>query len=169
MAERTSSVNLTTPGRPASAPGGRPARALRALLARPDLSPGMLAVTLTARLASVGLLGWIGWVHWRLWQLGYRDIRIDGPFFLIDAIAAVVLAVVLLAWPRPLAGLVAAAFTASTIGALVISLWVGLFGFHESIQASFVVEALVLESIAFVTLIAWTVIALTRSRTTATT
>ena len=56
------------------------------------------------------------------------------------------LAVALLAWPRPLIGLVSAGFIASTILALVISLTVGLFGFNESISANYVVEALVLES-----------------------
>ena len=102
-------------------------------------------------------------MHWYLWQIGYRDIPTNGPFFLVDAIAAVVLALVLLAWPRPLAGLAAAGFTASTIGALVISLSVRLFGFRESISAAYVVQALVLESVAVVTLAAWTVIALTRT------
>ena len=48
---------------------------------------------------------------------------------------------------------------ASTILALVISLSVGLFGFNESINANYVVEALVLESIAVVVLGAWTIIA----------
>lgn len=116
-------------------------------------------VALVLRMASVGLLAWIGAVHWVLWHDGYRYIHIDGPFFLVDAIAAVLLAVVLLAWPRPLIGLLSAGFTASTILALVISLSVGLFGFHEQIQASYVVEALVLESVALVVLLAWTVIA----------
>jgi hypothetical protein len=53
---------------------------------------------------------------------------------------------------------VAAAFTASTIAALVISVTVGLFGFHESITASFVVLALVIESVAALILAAWTAV-----------
>jgi len=67
---------------------------------------------------------------------GYRQIPVDGPFFLLDAAAGFALAAVLLVWPRPLAGLIAAGFTASTIGALAVSLSVGLFGFNESIHAS---------------------------------
>ncbi len=52
----------------------------------------------------------------------------------------------------------AAGYTASTIGALVISLTVGLFGFHESIHASFVVESLVIEGITVLALTGWTVL-----------
>lgn len=133
---------------------------------RPELRQrgSMFAVALVLRLAGVGLLAWIGWVHWVLWMAppggqGYKFIPTDGPFFVIDAIAGVVLAVLLLAWPRPLAGLLGAGFTASTIGALVISLSVGLFGFHEHISAYYVVLALTVESIALVVLLAWTVIA----------
>lgn len=121
---------------------------------------GLFITALVLRVAGAVLLGWIGYIHWYLWQReGYKFIPTNGPLFLVDAIAAVVLALLLLAWARPLAGLLAAGFTASTIGALVISLSVGLFGFHEFLSAYFVGESLVLESIALVILAAWTVIA----------
>ncbi len=129
---------------------------------RPDLSPRgrLFIVALVLRIAGAALLGWIGWMHWVLWQQeGYKHIPTSGPFFLVDAIAAVLLAIALLAWPRPLIGLASAGFTASTILALVISLTVGLFGFNESMSANYVVEALVLECVAVVILLAWTVIA----------
>ena len=64
----------------------------------------------------------------------------------------------LLTWPRPLAGLLAAGYTASTLGALIISLSVGLFGFKESISASYVTETLTIESITILALIIWTVL-----------
>ncbi len=130
-------------------------------LRRPELSQrgSLPAVTLVLRLVAAGLLGWIGWVHWFLWHEGYKYLPSNGPFFLADAIVAAAFAVVLLVWPRPLAGLLAAGFTASTIGALVISLSVGLFGFNESIHASYVVQALVLESVAVIILAAWTLLA----------
>jgi len=168
MAERTS-VGRTGFGR---AGGGLSNVLLLASVRRPDLRRPDLRqpdlrrrgnafyAALVLRLAGVGLLAWIGWVHWILWQNeGYKSIPTDGPFFLIDAIAGVALAVLLLAWPRPLAGLLSAGFTASTILALVISLWVGLFGFKEFISAHYVVLALVIESIALVILLAWTVFA----------
>ena len=166
MVQRTSGTNAASdrPGRAGrNGLAGWLANALLLIsVRRPDLRRGgnLFAVALVVRLAAAALLGWIGWVHWVLWQQeGYKFIPTSGPFFLVDAIAAVVLAVLLLAWPRPLVGLVSAGFTASTILALVISLTVGLFGFNESISANYVVEALVLESVALVILLAWTVIA----------
>ena len=100
------------------------------------------AAELILRLAGVAALAWIGYLHLHLWLEGYRQIPADGPLFLLDAVAGFVLAAVLLAWPRPLAGLLAAGFTAATLGALVISLSVGLLGFDESMSASFVRSSL---------------------------
>ena len=129
--------------------------------ARPQLAPrrNLYLATVAMRIVSAGLLAWIGYIHYHLWQTGYKFIPTNGPFFLVDAIAAVVLAVAMLIWARPLTGLLAAGFTVGTIAALVISLTVGLFGFNESIHASFVVESLILESITAIVLAIWTVIA----------
>jgi hypothetical protein len=118
---------------------------------------GHPALTLL-RLGCVALLAWIGYIHLHLWQEGYRHIPTNGPLFLVDALAGFVLAAVLLTWPRPLAGLLAAGYTASTLGALIISLSVGLFGFKESISASYVTETLTIESITVLALIIWTVL-----------
>ena len=143
--------------------GGQPRRLagmLGMLSRRPDLSErrGLFQIALVLRIAAAGLLGWIGYIHWHLWQEGYKFLPTNGPLFLVDAIAAVLLGLVLLAWPRPLGGLLATGFSVATIGALVISLSVGLFGFQESIHASFVVQSLILESIAAIILATWTVI-----------
>jgi hypothetical protein len=51
----------------------------------------------------------------------------------------------------------AAGYTASTLGALLISLSVGLFGFRESISASYVTESLTIETITVLALITWTI------------
>jgi len=151
-----------------AAPGGRGRGPLSDLAfgalsrRRPDLGRGtrLFVPALLLRLAGAGLLAWIGWVHWVLYHYeGYHFIPTDGPFFLIDAIAGVVLAVVLLAWPRPLAGLVSAGFTAGTILALLVALTVGLFGFPETLSAHYVVLALVVESVALLVLLAWTLLA----------
>lgn len=155
MAERASITE-------SAARSGRGAGLLRLVSRRrPELSQrgGRTVAGLVLRLAAAALLGWIGYVHWLLWHEGYQHIPTNGPFFLADAIVAIGFAVLLLAWPRPLVGLLAVGFIASTIGALVISLAVGLFGFQESIHASYVVESLVLESLAVVLLIIWTTFA----------
>jgi hypothetical protein len=128
---------------------------------RPKLtgSGGHPVAALLLRLGCVALLAWIGYIHLHLWQEGYRHIPTNGPLFLLDAVAGFILAAVLLAWPRPLAGLLAASYTLSTLGALLISLTVGLFGFRESISASYVVQSLTIETITVLALIGWTALA----------
>jgi hypothetical protein len=116
------------------------------------------AAALLLRLGCAALLVWIGYIHLHLWLEGYRHIPVNGPLFLLDAIAGFALAAVLLACPRPLAGLLAAGYTAATLGALLISLGVGLFGFRESISASYVTETLVIETITVLALLGWTVL-----------
>jgi hypothetical protein len=134
---------------------------------RPQIKVRFVAVylavyisTVLLRLAGIGLLIWVAVIHLHLWSEGYRHIPTDGPLFLADAIAGFVLAVVLLVWPRALVGLLGTGFMAATLAALIVSINVGLFGFHESIHASFVVESILLESIGAITLLAWTVIVL---------
>src|SRR5215831_1123739 len=99
MANQTSEWRT---GRPST---WRSALSLAAASVRP---PGLrqrgnlFYVALVLQLAGVGLLAWIGWVHWVLWHYqGYHFIPTDGPFFLVDAIAGGVLAVVLVTWARP--------------------------------------------------------------------
>ena len=125
----------------------------------PSGPPGRRVAALLLRLACVALLAWIGYIHLHLWLEGYRQIPTDGPLFLLDAIAAFLLAAILLVWPAPLAGLFAAGYTASTIGALLISLTVGLFGFRESISASYVTQSLAIETITVLALASWTILA----------
>jgi hypothetical protein len=122
-------------------------------------SPGGRAIALLLRLGCTALLAWIGYIHLHLWLEGYRHIPTNGPLFLLDAAAGFILAAVVLAWPRPLAGLLAAGYTAATLGALLISLSVGLFGFQESISASYVTESLIIETITVLALFTWTVLA----------
>ena len=111
-------------------------------------------------LAGAGLLVWVAAIHVDLWSEGYRHIPTNGPLFLADAIGGFALAAMLLVWPRPLAGLLGTGFMVSTLAALILSINVGLFGFQESIRASFVVESILLESIGAGALLAWTVIVL---------
>jgi hypothetical protein len=134
----------------------------RATLREPDLrqNGALSLLDLALRVSAAGLLIWIGYIHFLLWHEGYKYLPTSGPFFLVDAIAAVVLEIVLLAWPRVVVGIVSAGFVAGTIAALLISLWVGLFGFHESMSASFVVQSLWIESVTVVLLVAWSLIAL---------
>jgi hypothetical protein len=124
----------------------------------PPARGGRRAAALLLRLACVGLLAWIGYLHLHLWLEGYRQIPTDGPLFLLDALAGFALAALLLAWAAPLTGLAAAGYAAATLGALLVSLTVGLFGFRESISASYVTQSLALEAITVLALLSWTLL-----------
>ena len=102
-------------------------------------------VVLVLRLASVGLLTGVGWIHLHLWQIGYRHIPSIGPLFLSAAIGALVLAAALLLRPSRLLGLLAVGLALGIVAGLVLSVNVGLFGFTESLRASFVIESIALE------------------------
>jgi hypothetical protein len=154
----------STMTKPAGQQAGRRTGVLALLSpARPQLAQrrGLYLATVAMRIISAVLLAWIGYIHWHLWQEGYKFIHISGPLFLVDGIAGVVFAVAILAWARPITGFLAAGFNVVTIAGLVISLAVGLFGFHESIHAAYVVESLIMESLAAIILGTWTVIAAT--------
>jgi hypothetical protein len=138
----------------------RPAALVRAAFSvrKPAAGQGIRQVVRPLlRAAAVAILAWMGAVHLHLWLDGYRYIpHAVGPSFLADAIGAFALAAVLAVYGRPLTGLAAAGFTAATLGALLVSLTIGLFGFAESIHASYVVQTLVLESVNVIVLLAWT-------------
>ena len=71
---------------------------------------------------------------------------------------AFLLAATLIVLPRPVIGLLGAGFLIAAIGALVISINIGLFGFKESGSASFVMVSLVIESIGAVGLMIWAIL-----------
>ena len=125
------------------------------------------AAALLLRLTCAALLAWIGYLHLHRGTEGYRHIPVDGPLFPLYAVAGFALAAALLAWPRPLTGLLAAGYTAGTLGALIISLTVGLFGFKESISASYVTQSLAIETITLLALLGWTVLTAATPRSSA--
>jgi hypothetical protein len=78
-------------------------------------------------------------IHLYLWVVGYRDIDGVGPLFLLDAAAAVVLGLGVLVTRRRWLGAVAvlgALLQVGTLGGLILSVWVGIFGFVESTSAA---------------------------------
>lgn len=107
------------------------------------------AATLVLRLAGAGLTAAMAAIHLRLWAEGYRDLATIGPLFLINGVVGILLALALLVAPvrglGPIAA-VTALFTAGTLGALVLSLTAGLFGFNEYIDAELVRPTLYVET-----------------------
>jgi hypothetical protein len=111
---------------------------------------GRTVLLVGLRILGAALLVGMGWIHFYLWQDdGYSTVSIIGPLFLVNAIVGVVLAVAVLGTPNRFLALVSglsALFTLGTLGALLLSLTVGLFGFTESSAAPLFRSTLWVES-----------------------
>ena len=92
-----------------------------------------------------------GAIHLDLYLTGYRTIPTIGPLFLLQVIAAFVLAVAILATGSWLADAAGAGFAVSVLGGYLLSLWVGLFGFTE-VRTTAGIWAGILDVVAFATL-----------------
>lgn len=116
-------------------------------------SVAMLAV----RILGALLLATTGAIHLYLYLHGYRTTEIIGPMFLLNVVLAGIAAVLMLVTPRRWLGWTALAgglLELGTLAALVVSLTVGLFGFHESTRAPLVGSTIVVESAGTVVLLA---------------
>lgn len=93
-----------------------------------------------------------GAVHLKLWWFdGFRDISVIGPAFLVNAVAGLVIAVLLLTWRHWVPAFLAAGFGASTLGAFIISTTpAGLFGVHERWEGVYVIIAAISEVVCLV-------------------
>ena len=70
-----------------------------------------------------------GVVHYKLWLDGQRNIDIVGPAFLVNAVAGVVIGVLLLVWQHWVPLFLAFGFGLSTLVAFVVATTpLGLFG-----------------------------------------
>jgi hypothetical protein len=116
---------------------------------------------ITAGRLGLNLLVWAGGamlaasgvLHFHLWSSeGYRHIPTIGPLFLAQAIICVVLAIAAAFFRKLVLVAGAAGLAISSIGALLISIWWGLFGWQESSGAPYVGMAFAVEAIAGVLL-----------------
>jgi predicted lipoprotein with Yx(FWY)xxD motif len=82
-------------------------------------------------IAGAALLVASGAIHLDLYLTGYRTIPTIGPLFLLQVIAAFVLAAAILVTGNWLVDAAGAGFAVSVLGGYLLSLWVGLFGFTE--------------------------------------
>ena len=124
-------------------------------------------LTLSVRVVGAAMLVGTGWIHLDLWLDGYRGIDWIGPLFLANAVLAGLAAVAVLATPArwlPWIALLAGLLEIGTLGGLVLSLTVGLFGFSESFSARLVVPTIVVESVGFLVLVGYAGYALSRQR-----
>jgi hypothetical protein len=106
------------------------------------------ALAAALRVVGAALLGTMAGIHLHLYNLGFRSVPKIGPSFMLNAVLGAVFAVALLVTPRrwlALASLAGAGLLAGTLAALVISLTVGLFDFHETLQAPLIWPTIAVE------------------------
>jgi predicted lipoprotein with Yx(FWY)xxD motif len=89
------------------------------------------ALNVFGRLIGAGLLAATGAIHLDLYLTGYRTVPTIGILFLLQVIAAFVLALAVLALRNRLVAAAGALLFAGTLGGYLLSIWVGLFGFRE--------------------------------------
>jgi hypothetical protein len=114
--------------------------------------------------AGAALMVWSAVIHLQLWSDGYRDISVIGPLFLAQGIGAIVIAAFLAALRR-LVLLVAGAVTlvATAVG-LLLSVYISLFGYTESLAVPNAKSSLVVEFAGAAVLVAAAAILLIAGR-----
>jgi uncharacterized membrane protein YphA (DoxX/SURF4 family) len=88
-------------------------------------------------------------VHLIEWFSGVRNQSI-GPLFLVNVVAGVVIAALLIWWQHWVPAFLALGFGAATLGAFVISTTVGLLGVHSSWEGFYVFAAAAAEIVCIV-------------------
>ncbi len=89
-------------------------------------------------------------IHLRLWFDVFRHTDVVGPAFMVNAVAGVVIAVLLVTWRHWIPLVLTVGFGAATFGAFLIATTAGLFGVHEHWTGWEVWTAAVVEVIAIV-------------------
>ena len=151
--ERSADLEVRLPGGRV-APGAWPRRTLALARRRPGQSaaPGRWIATALAVLGAALTVA-SGVIHLHLWATGYRHIAAVGPLFLVQGIVSFPLALALVVRPLVAVMLAGAAFLASTALGLLLSAWVALFGFRESLAAPYAAMSLVVELVGAVLLL----------------
>jgi hypothetical protein len=104
---------------------------------------------MTARLIAAIAVLVSAYVHLREWLDGMRDVHVIGPLFVVNIVAGVVIAVLLVTWKHWFAPFLAFGFGASTLGGFAIATTsAGLFGDHERWQGNYIWIAAASELVA---------------------
>jgi predicted lipoprotein with Yx(FWY)xxD motif len=106
---------------------------------------------LRLRISGALLLAVSAGIHLDLYLTGYRKIPTIGWLFLMQVIVGFVLTIAALVTRSRLAAAASAALALSTLGAYLLAVWIGLFGFKE-IRTRAGIAAGLIEVAAFATL-----------------
>jgi hypothetical protein len=114
--------------------------------------------------AGAALMVWSAVVHLQLWSEGYRDISVIGPLFLAQGIGAIVIAASLALFRRFVLLAAGAVTLVATAVGLLLSVYISLFGYTESLAVPYAKSSLVVEFAGAAVLLAATAILATASR-----
>lgn len=109
-------------------------------------------VTLAAS-SGGGLVSASGAIHLDLWDMGYRHVPTIGWLFLFQGIAGVLLGALIVIRRRIVPVASGGLFLAATIGGLLLSATVGIFGFHDHLDAPLAGASLAVEAAGLVVLL----------------
>ncbi len=115
-------------------------------------------------LADAGLMVASGLIHLHLWDIAYRHVKTLDQLFLVQVIAALVLAVALLATRHVLVVAASWLLMAGTIVGFLLARSVGIFGFKLTFTSGLANTVLIIE-IAAVILLAITGLLMRRADT----
>ncbi len=138
-------------------------RVIAFLLRRPGALQSQIVRWTILALAATGgaFLIWSGVIHLELWGDGYKDISVIGPLFLVQGIASIVIGVAMVALPWLALLVVGAVAGLATAVGLLLTVYVGLFNYTESLSVPYAELSLAVEfTAAFLLLVAAGLLAL---------
>lgn len=123
--------------RPASRPGAQPRHPLPSAVdrRRAGAAAGRPA-TAALRIVAGGLVIAAGAIHLYLYQDYFSAVPTIGRLFLANFAVALVLGLGILVRPRTLRCLLGAGFCLATLGAFLVSVHWGLFGYQETLRGA---------------------------------
>ena len=107
---------------------------------------------------GAGFLVWSGVIHLILWSDGYKDISVIGPLFMVQGIVSILIGVIVVAFRWLVLLVVGVGAGIVTAGGLLLSVYVGLFGYRESLAVSYGDLSLAVEFTAAFVLLAGAVV-----------
>jgi hypothetical protein len=109
-------------------------------------------ITWVLCIIDAGLLVASGSIHLHFWDIAYRHVKTLGPLFLVQVVAAFVIAAAILATRHLLAVAAGLLLMAGTIVGFILVRTVGLFGFTLTFTSGLAATVLVIEIVAVVLL-----------------
>jgi hypothetical protein len=103
-------------------------------------------------MAGAVALVWSAWIHLDLWAAGYRNFVV-GPLFMAQGIVAIAAALALVLVRRAMLAMFGAGLLVCTAFGLLLSHWIGLFGFHEQLNVPYAAMSLMVEFVGGVILV----------------